>query len=86
MKKLFLMALLVISVSCTENQLTREFGGETNIKLPKGKKLIDATWKDNNLWYLYEDMDSNYIPKTKVFQEASDYGVLNGKVIFIESK
>lgn len=86
MKKLFLMVLLVISVSCTENQLAKEYGGETTIKLPKGKKLIEATWKDNNLWYLYEDMDSNYIPKTKVFQEESDYGVLNGKVIFVESK
>lgn len=86
MKKLFLMVLLVISVSCTENQLAKEYGGETTIKLPKGKKLIEATWKDNNLWYLYEDMDSNDIPKTKVFQEESDYGVLNGKVIFVESK
>lgn len=31
-------------------------------------------------------MDDDYTPKTKVFREDSNFGVLEGKVLFIESK
>jgi hypothetical protein len=31
-------------------------------------------------------MDANYTPKTKVFQEDSRFGVLEGSVVFVESK
>lgn len=72
--------------ACTENERARTYGGEQTVKLPKGEKLIEATWKESNLWYLTEPMDSDYVPKTKVFKESSDFGVWNGKIIFIESK
>jgi len=47
---------------------------------------VEATWKEDNLWYLVEPMDSDYVPKTKVFKESSLYGALEGKVIFIENR
>lgn len=72
--------------ACTENERARNYGGEQTVKLPKGEKLIEATWKESNLWYLTEPMDSDYVPKTKVLKESSDFGVWNGKIIFIESK
>lgn len=82
-----IIVLLTISLSCTENTRVRTWGGEETIHLPKGEKLLEVTWKDNsNLWYLVEDMDSNYTPKTKTFQEDSRFGILEGKVIFIENK
>ena len=60
--------------------------GTTTINLEKGEKLIEVTWKGGDLWYLVEDMDSDYIPKVKTFKESSQFGMLEGKVVFIENK
>lgn len=78
--------LCCVFTSCTEQYMAKEFGGTVTINLEPGKKLIEATWKEDHLWYLVEDMDSNYVPKTKVFQESSSFGVMNGKVIFRETR
>ena len=83
---LFCVVMVIIFVFGCDKWTTRNFGGESTIMLPKNEKLIEATWKGNNLWYLTVPMDSNYVPKTKIFQESSMVGVLEGKVIFIESK
>lgn len=83
-----IIILLFHLCSCTENTRSRVWGGKMTIELPKGQKLVEATWKGetNSLWYLTEPMDADYIPKTKVFQEDSRFGVLEGSVIFIEGK
>ena len=94
-KKLCISIFIIVTISsavylcsCTENTRSRVWGGTMTIELPKGQKLVEATWKGdgNSLWYLTEPMDSNYIPKTKAFQEDSRFGVLKGTVVFIESK
>lgn len=56
------------------------------VDLPKGEKLLMATWKEADLFYLTEPMDSNYVPKTKTFREKSNYGMLETTIIFRESK
>ena len=84
--------LIILTVlylcSCTENTRSRVWGGKMTIELPKGQKLVEATWKGdgNSLWYLTEPMDADYIPKIKIFQEDSRFGVLEGSVVFVESK
>lgn len=89
---IFLVALTFVGVtlSCTDNQMARNYGGTETIELPKGEKLINATWKTNktsaDLWFLTEKMDSTYVPKTKYFREKSNYGVWEGTVVFVESK
>lgn len=87
MKKLlfaaFAAALLLIGCG---QFVSRKLGGDTTIKLEKGERLVEATWKDNSLWYFVEPMDSDYIPKTKVFKESSQFGVLEGTVIFVEQR
>ena len=51
------------------------------------RNASEATWKgDGNLWYLVEPMDSNYVPKTKIFKESSMMGIMEGSVIFIETR
>ncbi len=87
MKINILIVLLFVSVvlfSCTENIKARNYGGELEVMLPKNKMLINATWKGNNLWYLYEDMPADYEPKTKIFKEKATYGIMEGTIIFIE--
>lgn len=78
--------MLTFMLTSCEQYITRNYGGTTTINLEKGQKLIEVTWKEGNLWYLVEPMESDYTPKTKEFIESSNYGVLEGKVIFVESK
>lgn len=87
MKKLFIvLASIFILASCTENQRTRTFGGNMTINLPKGQKLLMATWKETDLFYLIEPMEEDYSPKVKTFVEDSSWGVLESTITFIESK
>ncbi len=87
MKKIGFILLLFVSIVLTSCQkVTRSFGGSTTIRLEKGEKLVEATWKEDNLWYLVEPMDNDYTPKTKVFKESSLWGAMEGKVIFVEQR
>ena len=87
MKKILFVLFAVTALTSCEQYFTRQYGGNTTIKLEKGEKLIEATWKgEGDLWYLVEPMDSDYTPKTKVFKESSMFGVMEGSVTFIESK
>lgn len=89
-KKLLSIALVAVLLStlfsCTENARTKVFGGSMAMHLPKGEKLLMVTWKETNLFYLTEPMDSNYVPKTKTFREKSRFGILESTITFIESK
>ena len=88
MKKIITFILVLVAVvafsSCTENLRARNYGGTTTIELDPGQKLIEVTWKETSIWYLTEPMEPGYEPKTKVFQEDSRFGVMEGKVIFHE--
>lgn len=80
-----LIAIVCVATSCTENHMTRRFGGKMSVELPKGEKLIMATWKESDLFYLTEPMDSGYKPKMKMFRESSNFGVWESEITFIES-
>lgn len=86
MKKLLFVLLTICLFTSCEQFISRKYGGNVTINLEPGEKLIEATWKESNLWYLVEPMDSNYEPKVKVFKESSMYGVLEGSVTFVENK
>lgn len=88
MKKLmFFICLACISLSsCTSNARARHFGGRTTIYLPAGQELMEVTWKKNDLFYLTRPMKDDYVPTTKTFQESSSWGVIEGSVIFIETR
>jgi hypothetical protein len=87
MKKVFLVVLSgMLLTSCTENERVKSWGGEGTIKLPKGKKLVNVTWKETQIWYLTRDMDSNDVAETYEFHEESSYGVVEGTYKIIETK
>lgn len=87
MKKILVILSVIFCLTSCEQIITREYGGTTTIKLEPGEKLLEATWKDDgNIWYLTESMDSDYVPKTKMFKESSVFGQLEGTVIFIETR
>ena len=78
-----LMVAVLLLTSC-ENFSTRNFGGSQTIELEKGQRLVEITFKDNDLWILTEPMDSDYVPKTKTFYEDSNLGVMQGKITIVE--
>jgi len=87
MKKILLIGALGLCVlgltGC--NFTAKHFGGTINIELPKNQKLVEATWKDDSLWYLTKPMRVGDVVETYTFQEDSNFGALEGKVIFKES-
>ena len=87
MKKVILTIMLGVMVtSCTENERVKAWGGEGTIKLPKGRKLVNVTWKETQIWYLTRQMDSNDVVETYEFHEESSYGVIEGTYKIVETK
>lgn len=89
MKKIILIlfgVLMLCSVGCTKQQRARQYGGTMTIELPAGQELMEATWKEDNLFYLTRPMSPDYVPVKKTFQESSSWGVMESTVYFIESR
>lgn len=85
-KFIITIIFLIFSSSCTKNEISRTFGGTITINVEKGKKVTMATWKDTDLFYMIEDMDSDYVPHDKMLVESSSHGIIESKVIFKESR
>ncbi|MEY4572409.1 MAG: phage Mater [Bacteroidota bacterium] len=85
-KKVLLFSVGVFLLSCTENQRVKNFGGQGTINLPKGRKLVNVTWKDTEIWYLTRPMEANDVAQTYQFQESSSWGMLEGTYKIVETK
>ena len=84
-----LLSILVLSLSlcgCTEQSMTKEFGGSMTLELPANQKLEEITWKDDNLWYLTRPMREDEEAERHLFQASSSWGVFEGTVTVIEKK
>lgn len=82
-----LLALLVLGLfGCTEGQRARQFGGTMKVALPCDTKLVTATWKQDNLWYLTRAAREGEAPEDQTLYEDSNFGIANGKVLFDESE
>ena len=84
-----LLSILILSLllcGCTEQSITKEFGGSMELELPANQKLEEITWKDDNLWYLTRPMREDEEAETHVFQASSSWGVFEGTVTVIEKK
>lgn len=85
MKKLIALTLVVTTLfSCTSNERARNFGGTEHIKLEPGERLVNVTWKQDDLWVLTKQDTSNYTPTTYTFKEKSSYGVMEGQIVITE--
>lgn len=85
MKKFLICLVALVAVSC-ENYTTRVLGGSMTINVEPGYKVTNATFKETEIWYFVEPMDSDYVPKQKKFIEKSMYGALEGEIIFNETR
>lgn len=81
------VALILLALLLTGCQpVAKNFGGTIEEHLPKGKKLVTVTWKNNSLWTQMRDMRSDEKPEIHEFREASVFGLFEGKVIIFESR
>lgn len=94
MKKILGVIVLIVimfvisflTLCCTSKDRAKKWGGTTKIELQVGNKLVNATWKDTNLWLLTRAMHPREYPERYEFKEDSSWGLLEGKIIIIEKK
>lgn len=67
-------------------KMARNYGGSATVSIPPGRKLVTATWKNDDLWYLTRPMNQGEVPEAYEFKESSSYGLVEGTVKFVESK
>jgi hypothetical protein len=80
-----LLLIVVSTTSCTKNYRVKHLGGKMVITLEVNMKLVNATWKDHDLWILTTPMNATDVAKQYKFIEKSSRGVLQGEITFIES-
>jgi hypothetical protein len=90
MKRLVLIVVCVTEAfwgtACTKMNRAKRWGFQETVTLPAGRKLVNATWKNSNLWVLTrpaavgEAADAEW-----TFEEHSSWGMLSGKLILKES-
>ena len=87
MKKILVIALAIgIFTSCTDNQMARGWGGKETITIEKGQKVVQASWKDGDLWILTRPMTESDVAETWTYSEKSNMGIMQGEIKFVESK
>ena len=80
---ILMIAMMGILVSCTANQNARNYGGTETINLEAGQRVVNVTWKgESDLWILTKQ--DTTAPSTYTFQEKSNWGLMEGKVVLIE--
>ena len=72
--------------SCTENSRVKNWGGDGVLTLPPNQKLVNITWKENQIWYLTRPMTQSDSVQTYTFHEESSWGVIEGTYNIIESR
>jgi len=81
-KVVVLLLLAVTLFSCTANERARNLGGTEHITLDKGDRLVNVTWKQDDLWILTKQ--DNTKPSTYSFKEKSSYGIMEGEIVITE--
>ncbi len=75
-----IMLLSFLLVGCTNNQMAKNYGGTTEETLDPGKKLVNVTWKEDDMWFLVRDRKPGESVDNYQFTEKSSFGMLNGTV------
>ena len=89
LKRTFRIACLVLIVhgtGCTKLARTKRWGFQETVTLPAGRKLVNATRKDSNLWVLTRPAAAGEVTDAEwSFDEHSSWGMLSGKLILRET-
>ena len=78
---LIIIAILILTI-CTSNQRACQLGSSETVTLNPGKRMVNMTWKQNNLWILTKQDTTK--PSTYTFQEKSSWDVMEGTITVVE--
>jgi len=87
MLKLFLLLSLVgvlFTLTSCKNFRAKNWGGNVTYKLNVGEKLLNVSWKDEDLWVLTRKRLPNEKCDTLIYREESNKSIREGSVTFIE--
>ncbi|HWY34503.1 MAG TPA: hypothetical protein VNX68_07645 [Nitrosopumilaceae archaeon] len=84
--KLLVCIVIVAFTSCTSNERARNYGGSETVTLDAGQKVVNVTWKEDDMWILTRPMRAEEVAETCKFQEKSSYGIMNGTITIVETK
>lgn len=84
------IAVIVIIFSfargCSQQGMTRSWGGEMDLYMEPNQKLQLVTWKDDNLWILAKDMTEDDIAEDYSYYEKDPMGMFEGAIHIHEVK
>lgn len=81
---LLCVGFMLLIAGCTEQDMAKNFGGTANIEIANCQKVVNATWKEDNLWLLTRPMREDEKPEKLTLSESSSFGLLEGSVIINE--
>jgi hypothetical protein len=74
---MILVVMMVVISSCTENARARHFGGNEILTLKPNEKVLNVTWKDDEMWVCTQDTITGVV----YFREKSSWGIIEGTVV-----
>lgn len=83
MRRLWIV-ILVLLAGCTENTRARTFGGTATKDLEPGRKLVNVTWKETDMWIVTRAWRPGDAVEQYLFEEDSSFGLIEGTVIIQE--
>jgi hypothetical protein len=86
MKIALTIAAMLLAMGCTENVRAKAYGESMTVKSACDQKIIDVTWKGSSLWYATVPMTKDDKPRTVRMKESSSYGLVEGTVLFRETR
>jgi hypothetical protein len=81
---IFLALTLLFAAGCGQNTMAKSFGGTDTVRIPKDKKFVNITWKQEDMWVLTRKRENGETPTTYYFQEKSNWGIFDGTIIVQE--
>ena len=81
------LAGVLLAMSCTKQMCAFSCGGSVDVgDFPCGRKLVNVTWKDDNLWFVTRPLRQDDVLETYTFNESRSFGVMQGQVTFRECR
>ena len=71
---------------CSAQGVARSWGGTYDVELEPNDKLMEVTWKDDELWILTKKMTDSDVAEEYSFYEKSPLGIIEGEVHLKETK
>jgi len=87
MKKVTISVFAMLMIGCTSNTDVHNYGGSEDVTLPAGQHFVDAYWDSgDHLWYVTRPMVATDQPTVYTMHEKSNFGSMQGTVVFRESR